>query len=220
MKYFDIISIFPEMFSYVDESILKRAQDKKIIKIRTHDLRVYTKDKHKRVDDTPYGGGAGMLMQVEPFYRAIKKIKKRNKKTRIILTSAKGKVFKQKDAKRLSQYEQIIFLCGRYEGVDERVAKKLADEELSIGEYVLSGGELPAMVMTDAIARMIPGVLGNPETLNEESHTGEYLEYPQYTKPEHFKAGKETWSVPSVLLSGDHGKIKQWRESKQNKKSL
>lgn len=218
MKYFDIITIFPEMFSYINESILKRAQDNKIIKITTHDLRTYTEDKHNRVDDTPYGGGAGMLMQVGPFYKAVKKIRKSNKKTRVIITSAKGKIFTQKDAKRLVTYDQVVFLCGRYEGVDERVVKKIADEELSIGEYVLSGGELPAMVMTDAISRMIPGVLGNADTLNEESHNDEYLEYPQYTKPEHFKAGKETWSVPPVLLSGDHAKINAWRKSRSKKK--
>ncbi|MFH1315368.1 MAG: tRNA (guanosine(37)-N1)-methyltransferase TrmD [Candidatus Uhrbacteria bacterium] len=219
-KRIDIITIFPEVCSpYLEASILGRAQKKRLLDLRVHNLREYTKDKHHNVDDTPYGGGPGMVMQVEPFDRALKKIRKQptaakalagreNKKVRIILTSASGKRFTQKDAKRLAKYDQIIFLCGRYEGVDARVEKHLADESLSIGDYVLTGGELPALVMADAIARMVPGVLGKAESLDTESHTVEgVLEYPQYTKPE--KYGR--WKVPEVLLSGDHKKIEEWR---------
>ena len=149
-----------------------------------------------------------MVMKVEPFDRAIKSVKKRFKKTRVILTSASGKKFKQKDAQRLSQYDQLIFLCGRYEGVDARVEENFVDEAFSIGEYVLTGGELPALIMTDAIARQIPGVLGSKESLETESYDDDWLEYPQYTKPEVYKKLK----VPEVLLSGNHKKINDWRK--------
>ncbi len=207
---FDIITIFPEMInSYANESILGRAQKKNFIEISAHNLRDHTTDKHHSVDDTPYGGGPGMLMKVEPINIAVKKVKKRLKKTRVIMTAASGSMFTQKDAKRLAQYDQLIFICGRYEGIDHRVEEHVADETLSIGEYVLTGGELPALIMTDAIARMVPGVLGSKESLDAESHTDEgVLEYPQYTKPETYKK----WSVPEVLLSGDHKKIEQWRK--------
>ncbi len=210
-KRFDIVTIFPEMCEpYLKGSILGRA--KKLLDLRVHNLRDYAKGKHKQVDDTPYGGGPGMVMQVEPFDRALRKVRTRRKKVRVVLTSASGKKFTQKDAKRLAKYDQVIFLCGRYEGIDARVEKHLADESLSIGDYVLTGGELPALVMTDAIARMIPGVLGKAESLESESHTVEgVLEYPQYTKPE--KHGK--WKVPEVLLSGDHAKIAEWRQKNQ-----
>jgi tRNA (guanine37-N1)-methyltransferase len=213
---FDILSIFPETLdAYTNASILGRAQKNKLITIKTHDLRTYSTNKHGNVDDTPYGGGAGMVMTVQPFEKALKKIKKRFKKTRVIITSASGKRFTQADAKRLATYDQLIFLCGRYEGIDHRVEKELADEALSIGDYVLTGGELPALVMTDAIARMVPGVLGSAESLTSESHIEEgLLEYPQYTKPEDYKG----WKVPEVLLSGDHKKIAQWREKQQKKK--
>lgn len=209
MKRFDILTLFPETCeSYATASILGRAQKNKLITIAAHQLREYSSDpKHQRVDDKPYGGGPGMVMQVEPFDRAIKKIKK-GKKTRVILTSASGKRFTQADARRLAKYDQLIFLCGRYEGIDARVEEYLVDESLSIGDYVLTGGELPSLVMIDAIARMIPGVLGQEASLDQESHTEEgLLEYPQYTKPEVYKK----WSVPPILLSGDHKKIATWR---------
>lgn len=211
---FDIITIFPGMIdAYAGASILGRAQKNDLISITSHDLRAYTKDKHRTVDDTPYGGGPGMVMKVEPIEKAVKKVKKRLKKTRVIMTAASGKMFTQKDAKRLAKYDQLIFICGRYEGIDARVEDQIADESLSIGEYVLTGGELPALVMTDAIARMVPGVLGKKESLEMESHEEEgVLEYPQYTKPEVYKK----WSVPEVLLSGDHKKIEEWRK-KQSK---
>lgn len=213
---FDILTIFPAMIdSYTKESILGRAQKAKLIEVKAHDLRTYSTDKHHKVDDTPYGGGPGMVMKVEPFDLALKKIKK-GKKTCVILTAANGKTFTQVDAKRLAKYQQVIFLCGRYEGIDARVEENLVDEIFSIGNYVLTGGELPALVMTDAIARNIPGVLGAEASLEKESHTEEgYLEYPQYTKPEKYKK----WSVPEILLSGDHKKIEAWREEQSKKKN-
>ncbi len=189
-------------------SILGRAQKKKLIDIRAHNLRDWATDKHNTVDDTPYGGGPGMVMKVEPFNLAVKKVKVKRKKTRVIITAASGKDFTQDDAKRLAEYDQLIFLCGRYEGIDHRVQDHIADEAFSIGNYVLTGGELPALVMTDAISRMVPGVVQD-ESLECESHSEEgYKEHPQYTKPEEYNG----WSVPEVLLSGDHKKIAKWRE--------
>jgi tRNA (guanine37-N1)-methyltransferase len=213
---FDIITIFPEIFgSYFSESILSRAQKKRKIKINIHNLRDYTIDKHKTVDDTPYGGGAGMVLKIEPIYKAVEDIKSNppaggsKLSNRIILFSAKGKKYTQKDAKRLSKYDNLIFICGRYEGVDERVAKYIADEEISIGDYVLTGGEIPAMIVIDSITRLIPGVLGNVESAKNESHSDDgYLEHPQYTKPEEFMGHK----VPEVLLGGNHKEIEKWRK--------
>ncbi|MBI5369817.1 tRNA (guanosine(37)-N1)-methyltransferase TrmD [Candidatus Uhrbacteria bacterium] len=213
---FDLVTIFPETIApYAQASILGRAQKKKLIEIRAHDLRDWATDKHHKVDDTPYGGGAGMLMKVDPIEKAVKKIRaKRAKKIRVILTAASGKLFTQKDARRLAKYDQVIFICGRYEGIDHRVEEHVANESLSIGPYVLTGGELPALVMLDAIARMVPGVLGSKESLQSESHDAEgVLEYPQYTKPEVYKK----WKVPEVLLSGDHKKIKAWRDDHARK---
>ncbi|MEK7620402.1 MAG: tRNA (guanosine(37)-N1)-methyltransferase TrmD [Patescibacteria group bacterium] len=212
---FDVITIFPEVVEpYVGASILGRAQKAKLIEVRAHQLRDWSTDKHHKVDDTPYGGGAGMVMKVEPFEKAVKKVKRRLKKTRVIVTAASGKTFTQEDARRLAKYDQLIFLCGRYEGIDHRVTEHIANEALSIGNYVLTGGELPAMVMIDAVARMVPGVI-EAESLKQESHSEEgYQEYPQYTKPEDYKG----WKVPEVLLSGDHKKIAQWREEESKKK--
>jgi tRNA (guanine37-N1)-methyltransferase len=220
MKKFEIITIFPKIFdSYFNESIIKRAQKEKYIAIKTHDLRDWTSDKHRKVDDTPYGGGAGMVLKVQPIHDAVAEIKSRfpDSSTRVILFSAKGKRYTQKDARRLSKYDRLIMICGRYEGVDERVAKYVADEEISIGEYVLTGGEIPAMVVVDSISRLIPGVLGNNDSLKDESFNkignlpagrqGSDLEYSQYTKPDDFQG----WKVPKILLSGDHGKIREWR---------
>ena len=212
---FDIISLFPEGFdSYFGVSMLKRASDKDLIQIVTHQLRDYAHDKHKTVDDTPYGGGAGMVLKVEPIAECIEAVKALDAKistpeaTRTILFSAKGKIMTQDDVKRLATYDRLILLCGRYEGVDERVAEYLVDEELSIGEYVLTGGELPAMIVVDAVARLVPGVLGNEESAVTESHSVLGLvEHPQYTKPEVWQ-GKR---VPEVLLSGHHAEIAKWR---------
>ncbi|HEX7586328.1 MAG TPA: tRNA (guanosine(37)-N1)-methyltransferase TrmD [Patescibacteria group bacterium] len=230
---FNIITIFPNIFdSYFSESIIKRAQKKELLNIKIHNLREHTIDKHRTVDDTPYGGGAGMVMKIEPLFKAVQSVlnnravknKKaittsRTIKNRIVLFSAKGKKYSQKDARRLAKYDRLILICGRYEGVDERVVKYIADEEISIGEYVLTGGEIPAMVLVDSIARLLPGVLGNPKSLEEESfgkiqnsipprRDKIHLEYPQYTKPAEFMG----WKVPEVLLGGNHKKIKEWRE--------
>ena len=215
MKRFDIITIFPEIFdSYFGESIIKRAVEKEIVEIKAHNLRDYSTNKHHNTDDTPYGGGAGMVMQVEPIYLAVKDIKKENLKSRTILFSAKGKRYKQKDAHRLAAYDQLIFVCGRYEGVDERVAEFVVDEEVSIGDFVLTGGEIPAMLVVDSVTRLLPGVLGNDQSAIIESHSEEgYLEFPQYSKPEKFL----DWEVPSVLLSGNHAEIEKWRKSKAKK---
>jgi len=201
--------------SYVNESILKRALEKKLLSFHTHDIRAFATDKHRKTDDTPYGGGAGMVMKVEPIWNAVESLRAEDvnafSNTRIIVLSAKGKPFEQEDARRLSRYERLVFICGRYEGVDERVAEHIADEELSIGNYVLTGGELPAMVIADAVARLLPGVLGNETSASTESHTESgYLEYPQYTKPEVFR----DWRVPAVLLSGNHADIESWRQEK------
>lgn len=213
---FDIITIFPDIFdSYFNESIIKRAQQKKLVKINIHNLRDHTSDKHKTVDDKPYGGGPGMVMMVEPVFKAIKKIRgKSKKKTKVILFSPKGKRFDQKMAKSFSKLDRLIMICGRYEGVDERVTKHIADEEISIGDYVVTGGEIPAIVVVDAVTRLIPGVIAI-ESLKEESFslkdikeaTETKYEYPQYTRPGVFK----DWKVPKVLLSGDHKKIEEWR---------
>lgn len=216
---FDIITVFPKILdSYFAEAQIKRAQAKKLVNLRVHDLRNYTADKHRTTDDIPYGGGAGMVMKVEPVYKNVETILKKSphqrKDTRVILLSAKGKMYNQNKANALAKkYQQIILICGRYEGVDERVAKYIADEEISVGPYVLSGGELGAAIIIDSIARLIPGVVGNTFSLKEESYVGNQVEYPQYTRPEEFQG----WKVPKVLLSGDHGKIEEWRESRQER---
>lgn len=221
---FDIISLFPESFiSYFGVSILKRAQEDGLIHISTHHLRDFAYDRHKTVDDTPYGGGAGMLLKVAPLAEAIETVKKEQRdiaeeRTRTILLSAKGKVFTQTEARRLVlSYDRLILICGRYEGVDERIAENFVDEELSIGNYVLTGGEIPAMAIVDAVARLIPGVLGNEESAETESHSVEgTLEYPQYTKPEIFRE----YTVPQVLLSGNHQAISVWREKQSREISV
>jgi len=218
---FDILSLFPESFtSYFGVSILKRAQEDGLITIHTHNLRDYTHDKHKTVDDTPYGGGAGMLLKVEPLAEAIENLQpatnNQQRKTKTILFSAKGKTFTQADAKRLTAYDRLIMICGRYEGVDERVVENFVDEEFSIGNYVLTGGEIPAMILVDAVARLMPGVLGNAESAETESHSIEgVVEYPQYTKPEIFRG----YNVPEILLSGNHGEIAKWRKLQSEKMS-
>jgi tRNA (guanine37-N1)-methyltransferase len=200
---FEIITIFPNTFdSYFKESIIKRAQEKHLIKINIHNLRDYTTDKHKTVDDKPYGGGPGMVLMIEPIYKAVKKIKGKSK-AKVILFSVKGKKFDQKMAKRFSKLDKLIMICGHYEGVDERIAKHIADEEISIGDYILTGGEIPGMIVVDAVTRLIPGVLGKKESLEEIKGS-----YPVYTRPEIFNKLK----VPKTLLSGDHKKIEEWRK--------
>ena len=211
---FDIITIFPEMFkSYLGESLIARAQAKKFIKINLHNLRKWTNDRHKTVDDRPFGGGLGMVLKVEPIFKAVKKIKKA-KKAKVILFTPRGQKFNQQLAYKLSKLDQIIFICGRYEGVDERVAEKVADLEISIGDYDLMGGELPAMVAIETISRLVPGVIGKKQLLEERvSKTGGFLEYAQYTRPEVFSPKKgSNWRVPKVLISGDHKKIDEWKK--------
>ena len=211
---FDVITIFPEIFgSYLKESLIARAQVKKLIKINVHNLRKWTNDNHKTVDDRPFGGGLGMVLKVEPIYKAVKQINK-NKKAGVILFTPRGKKFNQKIAFQLSKLDQIIFICGRYEGIDERVAQKIADMELSIGDYDLMGGELPAMVAIETISRLVPGVLGKPQLLKERiTKSGGFLEYAQYTRPEVFCPIKaKYWRVPKVLISGDHKKIEEWKK--------
>lgn len=228
---FNIITIFPAIFdSYFNESIIKRAQKKGLAYFNIINLRDYTTDKHKTVDDTPYGGGAGMVMKIEPIFKALQALKKqktRNKKpassagrqtnSKTILLSARGKKWNQQLAKRYSKLDEIIFICGRYEGVDERV-EKLVDEEISIGDYVLTGGELGAMIMVDSITRLLPGVLGNSQSAVNESHSEPgILEYPQYTRPEVFEINGKNQRVPKILLSGDHQKIESWRKKKMRR---
>jgi tRNA (guanine37-N1)-methyltransferase len=211
MLRFDIITIFPEMFEPIlNESILKRAQEKKKVVIHVHDLRDYTDDKkHRKVDDRPFGGGPGMVMMPQPLFDAIKAIKAKRKAT-VIYTSPAGKPFSQFQAKRLTSSKNLIIICGHYEGIDERVREHLVDEEISVGDYVLTGGELPAMLIVDAVTRLIPGVLGKEESLIHESFEGNLLEGPQYTRPANFRGIK----VPDVLLSGNHKTIEVWRNSK------
>lgn len=230
---FDILTIFPNIFdSYLNESLVKRAREEKIIDVKVHNLRDFTTDKHQRVDARPFGGGPGMVLQVEPIWRAVQHVRNvrvvrtsnkrsdRTPRTRVIVFSTRGKKLDSKTAKRLSKYDRLILICGRYEGVDERVAEHIADEEISIGDYVLSGGELPALVTMEAVSRYLPGFLGRHESLEDIGGS-----HPTYTRPPKFfpkKLGKASpkeqkgkkviaWSVPKVLLSGDHKKIEAWR---------
>ncbi len=209
---FHIVTVFPKIFdSYLGESFLKRAQAKKLITITPHDLRDFANDKHKKVDDRPFGGGPGMVLKVDPIYQAVEAIRRKSrvsdKKKRVILFSLRGKRLDAKTARRLSKYDELVLICGRYEGVDERVAEYIADEEISIGDYVLSGGELPALVLIESVCRFIPGFLGKEESLEEINGS-----FKTFTRPEVFvpKKGKK-WKVPPVLLSGDHKKIEEFR---------
>ncbi|MBP3237572.1 MAG: tRNA (guanosine(37)-N1)-methyltransferase TrmD [Lachnospiraceae bacterium] len=229
---FTVMTLFPEMvLSGLNTSIIGRAVKAGIISIDAVNIRDYTNDKHKHVDDYPYGGGAGMVMMAEPVYRCYldvtgksgetgaegtKDSSENDSKKRVIYLTPQGKTFNQAMAKEFAKEEELIFLCGHYEGVDERVLEEIVTDEVSIGDYVLSGGELPAMVMIDAIARMVPGVLTNEESGINESFEGNLLEYPQYTRPEEWKGKK----VPDVLLSGHHANIEKWRREKQIEKTL
>ncbi len=211
----DVLSIFPEMFKGVlEQSIIKRAQQKKKIKIILHDLRDFTTDKHRKVDDRPFGGGPGMVMIAQPIFDGVEKLKRR-KDAEIILLCPQGATFNQKLAGQLALKKQLILICPHYEGVDERVREHLVTMELSIGDYILTGGELPAMVVIDTITRLLPGVLGNKQSTKEESFSGNLLEYPQYTRPSEFRKLK----VPPILLSGDHEKIEEWQEAESLKKT-
>lgn len=208
----DILTIFPDMFQGpFNESILKRAQQKKLITLNVHDLRQWTTDAHHSTDDRPYGGGPGMVMLAEPIDKALKSLSPGH----VILTAASGAKFTQKKAIDYSKLDHLIIICGHYEGIDQRVADHMVDESISIGDYVLTGGEIPAMVIADAITRLIPGVLGDPESIVDESHSEEgYLEYPHYTRPEDYNG----WKVPDILLSGNHAAIASWRKDQSSKK--
>ncbi len=209
---FDILTLFPEMFDGVlNSSMLGRAADKGILEFNAVNIRDFADNKHNRVDDAPYGGGRGMVMQAPPIYSAFKSIEeKRGTKPHLIYMSPKGKVLTQKDAIRLSKMQNIAILCGHYEGIDQRIIDEIVDEEISIGDYVLTGGELPAMVLIDTISRMIDGVLSNEDSFTDESHFNGLLEYPHYTRPPEFHG----MTVPDVLLSGNHAEIEKWRKKK------
>jgi tRNA (guanine37-N1)-methyltransferase len=231
---FNVLTIFPKMIdSYAGESILKRGQKANAINVQAVDIRKFSQNKHNTVDDTPYGGGAGMVMQVEPIFHALKSIDaipfakanglsklkkivtgKISKKKRTVLLSPRGRVFDQRTAEKWAKLDELTLICGRYEGIDHRVTDRLIDEEISVGPYVLAGGELGALAIVEAVSRLVPGVLGNPESIVEETHAKNIdAEYPQYSKPADFKG----WKVPDVLLSGDHKKIKDWRKSQSKK---
>ncbi len=213
----DILTLFPEMCeSVLGESIIGRAREKGIVEINCTNIRDFTNDKHNRVDDAPYGGGTGMIMQTQPIYDCYRDLcEKLGKKPKLIFMSPQGQVLTQKKVKELAKEENIAILCGHYEGVDERVIEEIVDEEISIGDYVLTGGELPALVLADSISRMIPGVLANEDAFSDESHYSSLLEYPQYTRPPEWNGKK----VPDVLLSGHHGNIEKWRREQSLKRT-
>ncbi len=210
----DILTLFPEMFrGPFSAGIFQRAIDRKLVEVDIHNIRDYTHDKHHIVDDYAYGGGAGMVLKPEPIFEAVESVKTaiRNKENPdelpVILLTPQGRLFRQRIAQELSSYSHLILICGRYEGVDERVRQHLATDEISIGDYVLGGGELAAMVVTEAVVRLLPGVLGSKESALDDSHVTGLLEYPQYTRPSVYR----DWAVPEILLSGDHGQIEKWR---------
>jgi tRNA (guanine37-N1)-methyltransferase len=211
----DIITLFPGMFAGpFGESIIARAVDAGVVEIRLHNLRDWTTDRHRTVDDTPYGGGAGMVLKPEPLFAAIEAV--RGEDGYVILTTPQGEVFRQELAAELAGKPHLVLVCGHYEGVDERVREHAVDRELSVGDYVLSGGELPAMVIVDAVVRLLPGALGSPESTAEESHSAGLLEYPHYTRPAEFRG----WRVPEVLLSGNHAAIARWRREQSVRRTI
>jgi tRNA (guanine37-N1)-methyltransferase len=218
----DILTLFPEMFGGpFSSSIIKRAIDHKLISINIHNIRDYTHDEHHTVDDYAYGGGAGMVLKPDPIFEAVESVKSDIKQEAldrlpVILLTPQGRLFSQEVADELSGHSYLILICGHYEGIDERVCEHLVTDEISIGDYVLSGGELAAMVVVDAIVRLLPGVLGSEASLQEDSHVGGLLEYPQYTRPAVFRE----WSVPEVLLSGNHGEIARWRREQAIQRTL
>jgi tRNA (guanine37-N1)-methyltransferase len=206
---FDILSVFPEMFeSPLNQSILKRAREKGMVEIHLHNIRDYAEDKHRMTDDAPYGGGGGMVMKVEPIDRALASIVPSRDNVLVVLLTPQGETFNQKMAEEMSRCFRIVLVCGHYEGVDERVRDHLVDREISIGDFVLTGGELSAMVIIDAVTRLIPGVLGNYDSASDDSFTTGLLEYPHYTRPGSYRG----WQVPEVLLSGNHREIESWRK--------
>ena len=205
---FDVLSIFPEMLqSPLEFSLLKKAREKGLIEVGLHNIRDWTRDKHHMTDDAPYGGGCGMVMKVEPVARAVAAVKQAGEASLVVLLTPQGEIFNQTIATELARQKQIILICGRYEGFDERIREHLADREISLGDYILTGGELSALVVIDATARLIPGVLGNDASASGESFSQGLLEYPQYTRPAEYSG----WPVPEVLLSGNHARIDRWQ---------
>ncbi|MBI3652075.1 MAG: tRNA (guanosine(37)-N1)-methyltransferase TrmD [Acidobacteria bacterium] len=214
---FDVITIFPEIFRGVFEfGIIRRAVEAQLLAIHIHDLRDYTADRHHMVDDRPFGGGAGMVMKPEPLFRAIEAITHDAPQTRVVLLSPQGRLFNQPLAAELAQDERVLLICGRYEGIDERVVENLVSDELSIGDYVLSGGEIPAMVVVDAVTRLLPGALGCEDSAAQDSFSSGLLDYPHYTRPAEYRG----LPVPEILLSGHHAAIEKWRQQKAMEKTL
>ncbi len=218
MQRVDIVTIFPEAFAYLDHSILKRARERGVLQVVVWDLRDFTTDRHRQVDDSPYGGGAGMVMKPEPFFAAVEAIRAASPHAtpRIILTSPQGERLTHAVAQKLAAVSHLIILCGHYEGIDERVRQGLATDEISIGDYVLTGGELPAMVIVDAVARFIPGVVGDAASVEVDSFADGLLDHPHYTRPPEFRAMK----VPDVLLSGNHEAVRRWRHAQRLRRTL
>ena len=214
---FDVFTLFPEIFpSYLESSILQRARQRGLIDVRVHNIRDFTHDKHHTTDDVPYGGGGGMVLKPEPVFEAVESISGQGTGHPIILLTPQGRVFNQSMAQELSRHEMITLICGRYEGVDERIRAHLVTDEISIGDYVLTGGELPALILMDAIARLLPGVLGDPDGAADDSHATGLLEYPHYTRPPEYRGE----GVPEILLSGDHAKIAKWRREQSLARTL
>jgi tRNA (guanine37-N1)-methyltransferase len=214
---FEVFTLLPDVFPpYLESSILQRARQRGLIDVRVHNIRNYTHDRHHTTDDTPYGGGGGMVMKPEPVFEAVESILGAPPQVPVILLTPQGRVFTQRVAEELARHERIALLCGRYEGVDERIREHLVTDELSVGDYVLTGGELPALVVIDAVSRLLPGVLGDPTGAQDDSHSMGLLEYPHYTKPPEFRG----WKVPEILLSGDHAKIEKWRREQALTRTL
>lgn len=217
---FEVFTLIPEIFPpYLESSILQRARQRGLVDVRVHNIRDYTHDKHHTTDDVPYGGGGGMVMKPEPVFEAVESVlgsRPRRSDTPIILLTPQGRVFNQHIAQELSTHEEIALICGRYEGVDERIREHLVTDEISIGDYVLTGGELPALILIDAVSRLLSGVLGDPDGAADDSHASGLLEYPHYTRPPEFRG----WAVPDVLLSGDHAKTARWRREQSLLRTL
>ncbi len=214
---FDVFTLLPEVFPpYLDSSVLQRARQSGLIDVRIYNIRDYARDKHHTTDDTPYGGGGGMVMKPEPMFEAVESVLGREADCPVVLLTPQGRVFSRTVADELSRHERLALICGRYEGVDERIRQNLVTDEISIGDYVLTGGELPALILIDAVARLLPGVLGDPDGASDDSHASGLLEYPHYTRPPEFRGE----SVPDVLLSGDHARIAKWRREQSLLRTL
>jgi tRNA (guanine37-N1)-methyltransferase len=214
---FDVFTLLPEVFSpYLESSILQRARQRKLVEVRVHNIRDWAADKHHVTDDEPYGGGGGMVMKVEPLFAAVESVLGPAGDAPVILLTPQGRVFTQQVAQELAARPRLGLVCGRYEGVDERIRQHLVTDEISIGDYVLTGGELAALILIDAVTRLIPGVLGDPDGAHDDSHASGLLEYPHYTRPPEFRG----WGVPEILLSGDHAKIARWRREQSLRRTL